>query len=150
LQHHVSGQLKIAPEHIQEEVLRLMGKPGQASLEKFLKLFQEANQGLAQKAYLTYYLLAAHPGCTQAHMHHLRTFALNTLHLLPEQVQIFTPTPSTFATLMYHTEKDPFTRSAIYVEKAVGKKQQQKETVCKPTKAHRKRTRKQFGRGPKR
>jgi uncharacterized radical SAM protein YgiQ len=149
LQHHVSGQLKIAPEHIQEEVLRLMGKPGQASLEKFLKLFQEANQGLAQKAYLTYYLLAAHPGCTQAHMHHLRTFALNTLHLLPEQVQIFTPTPSTFATLMYHTEKDPFTRSAIYVEKAVGKKQQQKETVCKPTKAHRKRTRKQFGRGPK-
>ena len=135
LQHHVSGQLKIAPEHIQDEVLCLMGKPGQTSLEDFLKLFKQVNQKNTQKVYLTYYLLAAHPGCTQAHMNALRRFALDKLGLLPEQVQIFTPTPSTYSTLMYHMERDPFAHTAIYVEKAAAKKQHQKETVCAPRKS---------------
>jgi radical SAM superfamily enzyme YgiQ (UPF0313 family) len=134
MQHHVSGQLKIAPEHIQAEVLRLMGKPGRESLEAFLKLFQELNRQSAAKVYLTYYFMAAHPGCTLADMKTLRRFALRELHLLPEQVQIFTPSPSTFSTLMYFTEKDAFSNAPIYVEKAVGKKQQQKEAVRGPGK----------------
>jgi uncharacterized radical SAM protein YgiQ len=129
MQHHVSGQLKIAPEHIQAEVLRLMGKPGRESLEAFLKLFQELNRQSAAKVYLTYYFMAAHPGCTLADMKTLRRFALRELHLLPEQVQIFTPSPSTFSTLMYFTEKDAFSNAPIYVEKAVGRKLQQKKAV---------------------
>jgi uncharacterized radical SAM protein YgiQ len=130
LQHHVSGQLKIAPEHIQEEVLHLMGKPGRRVLEDFLRLFREVKRKSAAKAFLTYYLLAAHPGCTQADMTALRKFCLRELNLLPEQVQIFTPTPSTFSTLMYYTEKEPFANTPIYVEKGVAKKQEQKEAVC--------------------
>ncbi len=137
LQHHVSGQLKIAPEHIQAEVLRLMGKPGRESLEAFLKLFQMLNRQSSAKVYLTYYLMAAHPGCTLADMQALRKFALRELHLLPEQVQIFTPSPSTFSTLMYFTQRDAFSKAPIYVEKAVGKKKQQKEAVRGPGKRHR-------------
>ncbi len=138
LQHHVSGQLKIAPEHVQEEVLRLMGKPGRHTLEAFLKLFREVGQKNPKQIFLTYYLLAAHPGCTQTDMLALRRFALSNLHLLPEQVQIFTPSPATFSTLMYHTGKDPFSGRAIYVEKALARKQQQKEIVCASGKPNRK------------
>jgi uncharacterized radical SAM protein YgiQ len=129
LQHHVSGQLKIAPEHVETEVLQYMGKPGRESLEAFLELFRQVSRGHTRKAFLTYYLLAAHPGCTLAHMRALRKYALGTLGLLPEQVQIFTPTPSTFSTLMYHTRKDPFTGSRLYVERKSGCKQAQKAVV---------------------
>ena len=147
LQDHISGQLKIAPEHTESEVLRLMGKPGRRTLEDFLALFQDVNRSDAGKAFLTYYLLAAHPGCTQAHMQALRSFALRRLHLLPEQVQIFTPTPSTFSTLMYHTEEDPFEQTPIFVEKSVVNKQKQKQTVCPPPKTGRSRRKKPPGRG---
>jgi uncharacterized radical SAM protein YgiQ len=139
LAQHVSGQLKIAPEHIHPEVLRLMGKPGRESLEAFLTLFHEINRGHPPKCYLTYYLLAAHPGCTLAHMQDLRSYARRKLQLLPEQVQIFTPTPATFATLMYYTEKDPFGGAPLYVEKSVSRKQRQKAVVCASTKTRPKR-----------
>lgn len=135
MQHHVSGQLKIAPEHIHEAVLDCMGKPDKKQLEEFLKLFKQVNQEMAKKVYLTYYLLAAHPGCNQAHMDALRRFALDQLGMLPEQVQIFTPSPSTYATLMYHTEKNPFDHTTLFVEKAVAGKQQQKDAVCAPRKS---------------
>jgi uncharacterized radical SAM protein YgiQ len=131
LRQHVSGQLKIAPEHIEEEVLQCMGKPGRESLEAFLELFRQVGREQAARAYLTYYLLAAHPGCTLAHMQALRKYAQSTLRLLPEQVQIFTPTPSTFSTLMYHTQTDPFTRARVYVERSPRGKQAQKEAVLK-------------------
>jgi uncharacterized radical SAM protein YgiQ len=131
LRHHVSGQLKIAPEHVEEQVLQCMGKPGRESLEAFLDLFRQVNRDQVPKAFLTYYLLAAHPGCTLEHMRTLRKYALGTLGLLSEQVQIFTPTPSTFSTLMYHTRKDPFTRTRIFVERNSGRKQAQKEAVLK-------------------
>lgn len=130
LQDHVSGQLKIAPEHVEQEVLDLMGKPGPETLEAFLKLFEEVNQAGGGKHYLTYYLLAAHPGCTLAHMQALRKFALHRLRLLPEQVQIFTPSPSTFSTLMYHTGEKPGTRARLFVEKKASQKQKQKDAVC--------------------
>lgn len=132
IQHHVSGQLKIAPEHSQDEVLKLMGKPGRSKLEAFLKLFQKASQQNQQKIFLTYYLMAAHPGCDLKQMRQLRAFCLNTLNLLPEQVQIFTPGPATWSTLMHHTETDPFTGQRIFVEKDPQKKIQQKEAVAPP------------------
>ena len=139
LQHHASGQLKIAPEHIQPEVLALMGKPGRRSLEEFLALFQEVRHECAARVFLTYYFMAAHPGCRAADMQALRRFAQGKLHLLPEQVQIFTPTPGTFSSLMYFTETDPFSGAALFVEKTGTGKQQQKETLRASPKGKRKR-----------
>jgi uncharacterized radical SAM protein YgiQ len=129
LRHHVSGQLKIAPEHVSDPVLNLMGKPGRERLETFKRLFDEVCRKEGLKAFLTYYLMAAHPGCTLEDMQDLRNFAIRRLHLLPEQVQIFTPTPSTYATLMYRTETDPFTGRKIFVEKKPGNKQKQKDVI---------------------
>jgi uncharacterized radical SAM protein YgiQ len=129
LRHHVSGQLKIAPEHVQDSVLKLMGKPGRKRLEAFMRLFDELRAKCPAKPFLTYYLMAAHPGCTLEDMQKLRTFAVRKLRLLPEQVQIFTPSPSTYATLMYHTGADPFSGQKIFVEKKAGNKQKQKDTL---------------------
>jgi uncharacterized radical SAM protein YgiQ len=126
LRYHVSGQLKIAPEHVQDPILKLMGKPGREHLEAFIRLFDALRAKSPQKPFLTYYLMAAHPGCTLEDMQKLRRFAIQTLRLLPEQVQIFTPSPSTYATLMYYTEKDPFSGQKIFVEKNAVNKQKQK------------------------
>ena len=132
LRHHVSGQLKIAPEHVVAPVLDLMGKPDRECLEAFIRLFQSIRQRHRLPAFLTYYLMAAHPGCSLADMHQLRAFAVRKLHLLPEQVQIFTPTPSTWSTLMYRTGKDPFSGRPIFVERNAAKKAQQKAVLrCK-------------------
>ena len=78
---------------------------------------------------LTYDPMAAHPGCTMGHMQAIRKFATKTLHLLPEQVQIFTPTPATYSTLMYHTKRDPFTGQKIFVEKNLKGKEAQKRII---------------------
>lgn len=129
LRHHVSGQLKIAPEHVSDPVLNLMGKPGREHLIAFKRLFDDVCRKERIKAFLTYYLMAAHPGCTLEDMQDLRDFAIRSLHLLPEQIQIFTPSPSTYATLMYHTETDPFTGRRIFVEKKPGDKQRQKAVI---------------------
>lgn len=126
LRQHVSGQLKIAPEHVQDPILELMGKPGREHLEAFMRLFDELRPGGPHKPFLTYYLMAAHPGCTLEDMQKLRTFAIRRLRLLPEQIQIFTPAPSTYATLMYYTETDPFSGRKIFVEKNAANKQKQK------------------------
>jgi radical SAM superfamily enzyme YgiQ (UPF0313 family) len=83
--------------------------------------------------YLTYYLIAAYPGSSDREMKQLKDFVTNKLHLTPEQVQVFTPTPSTYASVMYYTEKDPFTGEPIYVEKNIVQKIAQKEMVSKPT-----------------
>jgi uncharacterized radical SAM protein YgiQ len=129
LRHHVSGQLKIAPEHAVDAILNLMGKPGHEHLQAFLRLFEALQGKNRPRVFLTYYLMAAHPGCTLEDMHTLRRFALRTLRLLPEQVQIFTPAPSTYATLMYYTEIDPFTGKKIFVEKNPVNKQKQKSVL---------------------
>ncbi|OQY18041.1 MAG: YgiQ family radical SAM protein [Anaerolineaceae bacterium 4572_32.2] len=127
--HHVSGQMKVAPEHTVGRVLRLMGKPGTKALLKFRELFYELTQAARKKQFLTYYLIAAHPGCTERDMRALKRFASRELRIKPEQVQIFTPTPSTYSSLMYHTEMDPFTGKSIFVEKELAQKERQKEIV---------------------
>ena len=127
--HHVSGQMKVAPEHTEERVLQAMGKPGPASLLEFRQRFLDATERAHLPQYLTYYVIAAHPGCTEQDMRRLRGFALRELGLLPEQVQIFTPTPSTYATLMYYTEMDPFTGARIFVEKSFRGKRMHKRIV---------------------
>lgn len=126
---HVSGQMKIAPEHTEDKVLSLMGKQGKAPLKEFKEKFYKINSKLGKKQFLTYYLIAAHPGCDEKDMLDLRRFASSELRINPEQVQVFTPTPSTYSTLMYYTEMDPFTNKKLFVEKDNGKKQKQKDIL---------------------
>ncbi|MBN2768262.1 MAG: YgiQ family radical SAM protein [Campylobacterales bacterium] len=132
LTHHTSGQMKIAPEHIQDNVLKLMGKPGKKTLLEFKKLFDIINNKLDKKQYLTYYLIAAHPGCSEKDMNALKTFTSKELKINPEQVQIFTPTPGTYASVIYYTELDPTTRQKIFVEKNISKKERQKNLLYTP------------------
>ncbi|MBN1384610.1 MAG: YgiQ family radical SAM protein [Elusimicrobia bacterium] len=127
--HHVSGQMKIAPEHTEDIVLREMGKPGKNYLLNFKKLFDDLNGQYGKKQFLTYYFIAAHPGCDIGEMKKLKEFAEKKLNMIPEQLQIFTPTPSTYSTLMYYTERDPFTKENIFVEKDLRKKGAQKEII---------------------
>ncbi len=128
-ENHVSGQLKIAPEHISDDVLKCMGKPSNSHLLEFKKEFDDINKKLKKKQYLTYYLIAAHPGSKNKDMYELKTFTKEGLKMNPEQVQIFTPTPSTYATLMYYTELDPFTLRPVFVEKNMNAKVKQKEIM---------------------
>jgi uncharacterized radical SAM protein YgiQ len=127
--HHVSGQLKVAPEHTEDRVLDKMGKPGQDALLKFKRTFDEISRDAGKKQFLTYYLIAAHPGCTESDMKKMKRFVSQNLKIKPEQVQIFTPTPSTYSSLMYYTEIDPFTGEELFVEKALLQKQKQKDIV---------------------
>jgi uncharacterized radical SAM protein YgiQ len=132
VEHHVSGQLKIAPEHTEENVLKRMGKPSNRYLLAFKEAFDSMSRKIGKKQFLTYYLIAAHPGCDDRAMERLRAFTSRELKLTPEQVQVFTPLPSTYATLMYCTERDPFTGERIFVEKDLRKKEKQKELVTGP------------------
>ena len=129
VKYHISGQLKIAPEHTENNVLEKMGKPDQGYLKRFRDKFLQINKEQKKKQFLTYYLIAAHPGCREEDMYRLKEYTSKELKLNPEQVQIFTPTPSTYSTLMYYTEIDPFTGKAIYAEKNLKKKGRQKEIV---------------------
>ena len=127
--HHISGQMKIAPEHTEDRVLTLMGKPGKQSLIDFKKLFDKVNGTKENKKYLTYYLIAAHPGCDIKDMKNLKNFTTHELRINPEQAQIFTPTPGTYSAVMYYTELDPKSKKPIFVEKNMTKKEEQKAIV---------------------
>jgi uncharacterized radical SAM protein YgiQ len=129
--HHVSGQLKVAPEHTAARVLNLMGKPGTDTLLEFKQKFDALSRAAGKPQFLTYYLIAAHPGCTDAEMLELKQFTSQQLQINPEQVQVFTPTPSTYSTLMYYTGLDPWTRQPIKVEKDLRRKERQKEIVTR-------------------
>ena len=127
---HVSGQMKIAPEHVEREVLDKMGKPGSpGELLAFKHHFDDLSEKAGKKQFLTYYLMAAHPGCTRHHMAQLKQFIQRELGIRPEQVQIFTPTPSTYATLMYATGIDPFSGHPLFVEKNPREKEKQKTMI---------------------
>lgn len=130
---YVSGQLKIAPEHSAQHVLDLMGKPSEKVLRDFVDAFYKMNKLHNKKQFLTYYMIAAHPGCEKKHMEELKKFATDKLRINPEQVQIFTPLPSTFSALMYHTGKDPFTGKEIYVEREHSSRTKQKNIVTEDT-----------------
>ncbi len=131
--HHISGQLKIAPEHVSSGVLKLMGKPQTQAIIKFKNLFEKFNAEVGKKQFLTYYFIAAHPGCTEENMRELKSFTGRELKINPEQVQIFTPLPSTYSALMYWTGIDPFTGKKIFVEKETPKKERQKAIVAAKT-----------------
>jgi uncharacterized radical SAM protein YgiQ len=129
--HHTSGQMKVAPEHTEDHVLLRMGKPGKEMLLRFRRLFYRLTKAAGKRQFLTYYLIAAHPGCTESDMQALRRFASRRLKIRPEQVQIFTPTPSTYSTLMYYTESDPFTGERLFVEREPSGRQRQKDILVR-------------------
>ncbi len=106
-----------------------MGKPDQSSLLQFHSMFLNATAHSDKKQFLTYYLIAAHPGCTEHEMKNLKEFTSNNLRINPEQVQIFTPLPSTYSALMYYTEQDPFTGLKLFVEKDTNRKIKQKDIL---------------------
>lgn len=129
VKHHISGQMKVAPEHTQQHVLELMGKPGKSELIEFKNLYDKLNREEGKNQFLTYYLIAAHPGCTEKDMHELKRFTKDELKMNPEQAQVFTPTPGTYSAVMYYTELDPLTRKKIFVEKDPVRKEKQKQIV---------------------
>ncbi len=106
-----------------------MGKQTMDDLMAFKHTFDRLSARCGKSQFLTYYFMAAHPGCTLTDMTALKGFTRDRLNISPEQVQIFTPTPSTYATLMYCTEQDPFTGTLLFVEKNPARKQRQKEIV---------------------
>ncbi len=126
---HLSGQLKIAPEHIEEKILKLMGKDDHKMLRKFKKLFDRINNQEGCRQYLTYYFMAAHPGCREKDMLILKEFIKRELKIKPQQVQIFIPAPSTYSAVMYYTERNPFTGEKIFVEKKSKNRDNQKKVV---------------------
>ncbi len=126
---HVSGQMKVAPEHSQDRVLARMGKPGTESLVRFKRMFDELSAERGKPQFLTYYLIAAYPGCTEEDMRRLKEFAGQELRISPEQVQIFIPLPSTYSAVMYYTGLDPFTLQPLFVEKDPQRRERQKAIV---------------------
>ena len=113
-EHHVSGQLKVAPEHISDAVLEKMGKPGVDVYNRFVKAYKDMNEKIGKKQYLVPYLMSSHPGSTLKEAVELAEF-LRDLGYMPEQVQDFYPTPSTISTCMYYTGLDPATLKPVYV-----------------------------------
>ena len=114
VEHHVSGQLKVAPEHISDQVLRYMGKPKNAVYETFCRKYERLNEKLGKRQYLVPYLMSSHPGSTLKEAVALAEYLRDTGHS-PEQVQDFYPTPSTLSTVMYYTGLDPRTMQSVYV-----------------------------------
>ena len=125
INHHVSGQLKVAPEHCSDNVLKYMGKPSFSVYSKFEKRFYELTKAVGKKQYLVPYLMSSHPGSTINDAIELSLFLKrNNLH--PEQVQDFYPTPGTVSTCMFYTEIDPITMKKVYVPKTAAEKAQQR------------------------
>lgn len=114
VEHHISGQLKVAPEHISDAVLCRMGKPQNAVYERFVKKYKKLNQEMGKNQFLVPYLMSSHPGSTLKEAIELAEY-LRDLGYMPEQVQDFYPTPSTFSTVMYYTGLDPRDMKPVYV-----------------------------------
>ena len=114
VKHHISGQLKVAPEHVSDPVLKMMGKPPNAVYQKFIAKYQRLNEKLGMKQYVVPYLMSSHPGSTLKEAVKLAEY-LRDLGYMPEQVQDFYPTPSTISTVMYYTGLDPRTMEPVYV-----------------------------------
>ena len=126
--HHVSGLLKVAPEHLTDRVTSVMRKPGRASFERFRDSFLNESARIGKKQYIVPYFISGHPGCTLSDMVDL-ALMLKRWGMQVEQVQDFTPTPGTLSTCIYHTGIDPFTREAVYVAKTDREKGLQKSLL---------------------
>ncbi len=128
VEHHISGQLKVAPEHISDAVLSKMGKPENAVYERFVKKYKKLNEQLGKNQFLVPYLMSSHPGSTLKEAIELAEY-LRDLGYMPEQVQDFYPTPSTISTVMYYTGLDPRDMKPVYVCKNPHEKAMQRALI---------------------
>lgn len=128
VQHHVSGQLKVAPEHVSDAVLAKMGKPQNAVYRQFAARYFALNQQYHLKQYLVPYLMSSHPGSTLKEAVELAEF-VRDMGYMPEQVQDFYPTPSTLSTVMYYTGLDPRTMEPVYVPRSPHEKAMQRALI---------------------
>jgi len=127
-ENHVSGQLKVAPEHISDSVLELMGKPKNSVYEEFIAKFKKINKDIGKNQFVVPYLISSHPGSTLKEAVALAEY-LRDLGYMPEQVQDFYPTPSTISTCMYYTELDPRTLQEVYVPNSPHEKAMQRALI---------------------
>ncbi len=125
IEHHISGQLKVAPEHCVDGVLDLMGKPRYENYQKFTQVYEALNRKKGKKQYLVPYLISSHPGCTLSDAVTLAE-TLNRRGVMPEQVQDFYPTPGTLSTCMYHTGLNPMTMEPVHVPRSHEEKAMQR------------------------
>lgn len=123
--HHISGQLKVAPEHISPQVLKRMGKPSRSVYDRFVNKFYEINKKIGKEQYLVPYLMSSHPGSTLKEAVELAEY-LRDIGYHPEQVQDFYPTPGTLATCMFYTGLDPRTMEKVYVPRSPKEKNMQR------------------------
>ncbi len=124
-EHHISGQLKVAPEHISDNVLKYMGKPQNSVFNKFSEKFYKINNKLGKKQYLVPYLMSSHPGSTLRDAINLALY-LKENNINPQQVQDFYPTPGTISTCMFYTGIDPITMKSVYIPKSPKEKAMQR------------------------
>ncbi len=124
-----SGQLKLAPEHAHPYVLKLMRKPSAEMFIEFKRLFESIAKRKGQEKYVIGYFIVGHPGEGERENRFLRDFIKKHLGYIPQQIQIFTPTPGTLSTTMYYTEKDPFTNEKVFVEKREKMREKFKENI---------------------
>lgn len=122
--HHVSGRLKVAPEHTSASVLKIMRKPSWEHYERFYRFFEKVNAEAGLRQQLIPYFISSHPGCTNKDMQQLAD-CCRQMHYHPEQVQDFTPTPMTLATTMFYTGLNPYTMEPVYVARTKEEKQKQ-------------------------
>ena len=127
-EHHISGQLKVAPEHISDNVLEKMGKPSKRVYEKFSRKYNKINKEIGKNQFLVPYLMSSHPGSSLKDAIELAEY-LRDLGYMPEQVQDFYPTPGTLSTCMYYTELDPRTMEKIFVPKSPREKAMQRALI---------------------
>lgn len=127
-QNHISGQLRVAPEHVSDVVLRAMGKPPHDVYEKFLRRYGRVNERTGKDQYAVPYFMSSHPGCTLREAVELAEY-IRDLGYMPEQVQDFYPTPGTISTCMYYTGLDPRTMKPIYVPRSPHEKALQRALI---------------------
>lgn len=126
--HHISGTLKVAPEHISDHVLKLMRKPEKRVFLNFSRRYRDINKELGLKQYLIPYLISSHPGSRLEDAVELALF-LKENRFVPDQVQDFYPTPGTLSTCMYYTEMDPFTGEPVHIAKTIEEKKLQRALI---------------------
>ena len=125
ISHHISGQLKVAPEHTSDGVLKVMNKPSFSVYKQFADRYKKLNQKIGKKQFLVPYLISSHPGCTLSNAIELTEY-LKSIGYMPEQVQDFYPTPSTRSTCMYYTGLDPDTLKPVFIPKSQEEKKLQR------------------------
>jgi uncharacterized radical SAM protein YgiQ len=126
--HHISGRLKVAPEHTENRILKLMHKPPFNAYEEFAAKFDLANRSVGKKQFLVNYIISAHPGCTLEDSLNL-SLALAKKHIHPEQIQDFIPLPMTMSGSMYYTQKDPMTGEIVYAAKGLRERKLQRALI---------------------